>query len=78
MSRDEREHGSRTSKTCRGVRTSESRDKLDNCLFFYKTFNGLACASLIVIVSIINLKLVLNCGNPAVKMLLSSAANIRW
>jgi len=33
--------------------------------------------SLIVIVSVINLKLVLNCGDLAVKILLSSTANIR-
>ena len=44
----------------------------------YKTFNSLARASLIVIVSVVNLKSVLNCGDPPVKMLLSGTANIRW
>jgi len=52
-------------------------NQLGNCLLFYKTFDGLARVSLIVVVSVINLKLVLNCGNLAVKMLLSSTANIR-
>ena len=50
--------------------------QLGDCLHFYKTFNGPARASLVIMVGVVNLKSVLNCGNPPVKLLLSSAINI--
>ena len=50
--------------------------QLGDCLFFCKTFDSLARASLAVVVGIVNLKSVLNCGDPPVKVLLSSATNV--
>ena len=51
--------------------------QLGDYLLFYKTFDGLARTLLIVVVSVVNLKSILDYGNPLVKLLLSSATNIR-
>jgi len=51
--------------------------QLGNYLLFYKTFNSLARILLAVVVSVIDLKLILNYSNLPVKLLLSSATNIR-
>jgi hypothetical protein len=51
--------------------------QLGNCLFFYKIFNSPARILFVIIVGVINLKSVLNYGDPLVEMLLSSATNIR-
>ena len=50
----------------------------DHCLCFCKTFDGLARILFAVVVSVVNLKSVLNCGDLPVKLLLSSAINIWW
>ena len=52
--------------------------QLGDRLFFYKTFNGPARISLAVVVSVVDLKSILNYSNLPVKLLLSSATNVRW